>query len=297
MTPPAPSSLTGPLFVLLSALCASTTGLFQALAPAEATPWIIAGCRMFTGAAAIALFLAVTGRRVSLHGWKWRWVFGYAAALLFFQLSFFTALPLIGVAVGTVVSIGTTPVFSGLFNWVLRRERPGGAWFVATAAALAGLWLVNDPGEASFSLTGLFFAVCAGACFAAELSIGRHLTESHGAEEAILLVMLLIGATLIPAFFVEPVAWILTPRGFAVAAALGVVTAAMNFVFMVEGLKTAAPPVAATLALAEPMGAALLGIFALGEPCTLRTLCGITAIFAAILLLIGREARKAKAGG
>ena len=71
----------------------------------------------------------------------------------------------------------------------------------------------------------------------------------------------------------------------------------MNIVFMVEGLKTMAPPVAATLVLGAPMGASFLVIFALDEPCTLRTPCGITTSFAASLLLIGAEAGKAKAGG
>lgn len=39
------------------------------------------------------------------------------------------------------------------------------------------------------------------------------------------------------------------------------------------------------------MGAALLGIFALGEPSSLQTIAGIGAIFAAILILIAREKR------
>ena len=36
------SRLAGPILILLSALCFSVTGTLQALAPAGATPWVIA---------------------------------------------------------------------------------------------------------------------------------------------------------------------------------------------------------------------------------------------------------------
>lgn len=44
------SRLAGPILILLSALCFSVTGTLQALAPAGATPWVIAEVRMVTSA-------------------------------------------------------------------------------------------------------------------------------------------------------------------------------------------------------------------------------------------------------
>ncbi len=51
------SRLAGPILILLSALCFSVTGTLQALAPAGATPWVIAEVRMVTS----AFFLFLSG--------------------------------------------------------------------------------------------------------------------------------------------------------------------------------------------------------------------------------------------
>ncbi len=285
------SDLKGPLMVLASACCFSTSGFFQALAPDAATPFIVAFCRMFVGALSIGLFLAVKRRPLTLTGWNRRALFVYTAALFLFQVSFFSALPMTGVAVGTVVAIGSTPVFTGLFNIVLKHEYPSRLWYAATALALAGLWFIHSPEASGFSPLGLGLALFAGACYAANLSVARDATEGHSSEEAMFLVMSLIALALSPFLFVKPVAWIFTPRGMASALALGIVTAGLAFVLIIEGLKTTSPPLASTLALGEPMGAALLGIFALGEPCSGQTLAGIAAIFASIVILVASKCR------
>ena len=71
----------GPLFVLIGALCFSTSGFLQALAPEGASPYVVAGSRMILGS--LALFLLLKARRIqlSLKDWRWRYVLIYAFAL------------------------------------------------------------------------------------------------------------------------------------------------------------------------------------------------------------------------
>lgn len=63
-------------------------------------------------------------------------------------------------------------------------------------------------------------------------------------------------------------------------------TCALAFTFTVEGLKTTSAPVGATLALAEPLGAALLGILALNEPATCKTILGIGLMLTSVFVLV-----------
>ena len=77
-----------------------------------------------------------------------------------YQLCFFSAVRLTGVAVGTVVAIGSGPVLTGLIS----RLTGGGPltvrWMVATAGAVGGCALLVASGRAAgVSLAGVGLAL------------------------------------------------------------------------------------------------------------------------------------------
>ena len=102
----------------------------------------------------------------------------------------------------------------------------------------------------------------------------------------------MVALGLIPLALTQNNEWLFSVHGVLIAMGLGIISTAVAFSLTVSGIKTTPTPVAATLALGEPMGAALLGILALGEPCTMNTIFGIGLIFAAVLLLIYVETKK-----
>ena len=179
-----------------------------------------------------------------------------------------------------------TPIASGIMSTILEKKAPPRAWYPATLLAVIGLILMNSVEGAPLDPFGLALSVFAGICYAVELAVAKPLTEHHTAEESMMVVMFLVGLGLLPFFFFHPVSWVLTAKGLAVTTGLGVITAACAFSLLVKGLKTTPPAIASTLALAEPMGAALLGIFALGEACSTKTAIGIALIMASILVLV-----------
>lgn len=286
------SGIRGPLFVLIGALCFSTSGFFQALAPEGATPYVVAASRMFLGSLTLFLFLKMRRVKVSLQGWCWRYIFIYAFALWLYQIAFFNSVLVVGVAVGTVVSIGVTPFFCGLLYAFQEKKLPDTAWFFSTAVAVSGLVLINSMDNATFETSELLLPILAGACYSVEISVSKHLTEAHSAEEAMMIITGLVGLGLVPFLVYFPVHWVFTLHGFAIALALGVMTCALAFTFTVEGLKTTSIPVGATLALAEPLGAALLGILALKEPSTPKTVLGIGLMLASVFVLVVAEMRR-----
>lgn len=286
------NSLKGPALVLAGSLCFSTSGFLQAIAPSGATPFVIGGSRLLIGALVLLLFILLGEKKPSFRHWPWKHVGMYAVALWLYQISFFHAVLAVGVAVGTVVSIGVTPVVSGLITWAKDKKSPSFMWCLATALAVTGLFLMNDMSGSKFDSFDLLLPVFAGACYAVEICVSKPLTERHTAQESMMLIMFLAGLGLLPFFFFNPVSWILTGEGMLVVLGLGVVTAACAFSLMTAGLKDTPAPIASTLALGEPMGAALLGILVLQEPCPAQTLAGIVCIFMSILLLIFFEPGK-----
>lgn len=68
------AGIRGPLLVLTGALCFSTSGFLQALAPEGATPYVVAGCRMLLGAFSLYLFLKWRRVGISFRGWSWRYI-------------------------------------------------------------------------------------------------------------------------------------------------------------------------------------------------------------------------------
>ena len=97
------------LLVLLSALCFGTTGTATALGPDGIDPSATGAMRILIGGGLLA---ALAWRRDGR--WSWRWILVGAAGVATFQLAFFAAIDRTGVAVGTVVALGSGPVFTGL---------------------------------------------------------------------------------------------------------------------------------------------------------------------------------------
>src|SRR6185436_13523427 len=112
------------LQVLLAAVCFGTTGTAQAIGPA-ASPVAVGAARIVIGGATVA---------------------GIAVGVCVYQLSFFAAVNLTGVAVGTVVAIGTGPAAAGMLGRVVNGERLTGRWALATLCAAAGVVLLAGEG-------------------------------------------------------------------------------------------------------------------------------------------------------
>src|SRR4051794_41739342 len=83
-----------------------------------------------------------------------RGLVGMACAVALYQLSFFAAVRLTGVAVGTVVAIGTGPAAAGLLGRLVNGERLGARWAAATAAAAARVLLLARGGGGAIGPAG-----------------------------------------------------------------------------------------------------------------------------------------------
>jgi DME family drug/metabolite transporter len=274
------------LQVLLAALCFATTGTAQALGPSGTDPVGVGAARILVGGVLlVAVALSIPGA----FGGRWaaKPVLAAATAVASYQLAFFAAVADTGVAVGTIVALGSAPTLAGLLEWLLERRRPEPRWAVATALACVGVALLALSGaDASVSAPGIALAVVAGGSYAVyTLAAKRLLNGGHG-PEAVMAVAFGLGAVLLlPALLLSSPGWLLHADGMALALFLGVVPTAVAYVLFARGLRRLSASETATLTLAEPLTAGVLGAVVLAEPMTAASAAGAGLVLAGLLAL------------
>jgi DME family drug/metabolite transporter len=279
-------STTARLQVLLAAVCFGTTGTAQALGPAGTDPVGVGAARILVGGA-LLVAVALAGAR----GFRGRWAPGPVAAAVagvaVYQLAFFAAVADTGVAVGTIVALGSAPTLAGVFEWALERRRPDARWAVATALACAGVAvLALSGGGASVSAPGVALAVTAGGAYAVyTLAAKRLLTAGHAPEAVMAVAFGLAAIVLLPALALSGPGWLLRADGIALAVFLGVVPTALAYVLFARGLRGLSAAETATLTLAEPLTAGALGALVLGEELTAASGLGAGLILTGLLAL------------
>lgn len=277
----------GHWFVLGAALLWGTTGTAQAFAPTGFDPKVIGALRLLIGGI-VLLILALSRRELGkLSDWSWFPVILAAAFTASYQLCFFAAVAKTGVAIGTIVGIGSAPVFGGLLGLIFRGERPGKRWLLATVLAIIGCSLLSlSGGDIAIDPVGILLAIGAGASYAAYTLMIKGLLEKHS-PNAVMAVVVCVGAVMLSPLLVGcDLDWLLQPRSIAVVLHLGLATMALSYWLFARGLQTVQVATAVTLSLAEPMTAATLGIVVLGEQLNTQAFFGISLILSGLMVLL-----------
>lgn len=272
----------GSLYVLAAGVLWGTTGTAQALAPAGAQPLTVGAFRLLiAGAALVPIAYA---RRALPTGRRWpRLPTGLAvASMAAYQPLFFAAVAGTGVAVGTIVAIGSAPIIAGALAWIVSRERPSGRWAVATALAILGISLLFYGRDSTGAdPVGIVLALGAGLAYAVYVISSKELLDDHGADAVIAVVFGLSGLLLLPILVFADVDWVVSVHGALLMLYLGLVATALAYTLFARGLQILPVNQTVTLSLVEPLTAAALGILVLGEQVSPQALVG------GLLLLIG----------
>ena len=280
----------GVWFVLLAAVLWGTTGTAQALAPANATPLTVGYIRLSLGTVVLFLIAARQGHLKNLRDWSsWplRTTLLAGVAIAAYQLFFFAAVARTGVAVGTVVGIGSTPIAAGIFTYLAYRTFPGRRWTISTSLALLGCTLlILSGGNLSVNGLGILLAVGAGASYALYTLLTKQLLETQLRGAALAVTFLIGSILLLPILFLGDFSWLADPLGILVALHLGVITVGVSYTLYAMGLSIISVASTATLTLAEPLTAGLLGIFLLGEELSAMALAGIIFMLTGLLILV-----------
>lgn len=299
------------LAVLAAAVLFGTTGTSQALGPDDASPLAIGAVRLAIGGTGLALIAFALARRhrtraqrqgdavprdlrslrLSQRGLRpLALMVLTGVCLAVYQPLFFLGTERNGVAVGTVIALGSAPIMAGMLEWGLTRRVPSAAWMTATAMATVGVVLLGFGGDASggggTDPIGLLGSLGAAASFAVIANAQRRLLDEGWDPFTVVGAMGASSAaiSLIVLPFVD-LSWFATPAGLAMGVWLGIATISIAYVLFTWGLSGLTAATAATLTLGEPLTASILGIVVLGERLSALAVIGLVVLAAGLALL------------
>jgi DME family drug/metabolite transporter len=269
--------------VAVAAVLFATTGTAAELGPEALSPRTAGAWRALIGGVGLALWMWVRHRPVLIRSLDWPWVLVGGIAVAGYQVTFFDAVARTGVAVGTLVTIGTGPIVAGLIDGLLNRRPPSLRWLSGALAAIGGVGLLTlDAPDADAAGIGL--ALLAGTTFPFYGLAAQRLMRRVRPEVAIGAVF---GAG---AVLLAPLAVATTTEAFASAGSiftigyLGVFTLSIAYILWGLGLERLSLGVVIVVTLLEPAVASLLGVAVLGEPVTSSLLIGIVLVGTGVLL-------------
>jgi DME family drug/metabolite transporter len=219
-----------------------------------------------------------------------------AVAIAIYQLAFFAAVDQTGVAVGTVVAIGTGPAVAGVLGALVNGERLTARWAAATTLAAIGVVLLVAAGghDADVNIGGILLAMIAGSGYATYTVLAKGLLD-RGAEPIGVMAAGFAGAgvLLVPVLVIAGPGFLGAPGGVALALYLGAIPTALAYILFARGLRHLSSGETTTIVLAEPLTAVVLGIVVLGEQPGAIAIAGAALVLAglAVLALPGRRQR------
>lgn len=284
------------LLVIFSGICFGTTGTAQALGPKDASSLTIGAARLLVGSLLLILVAALGPRQAQAPIKKVRtsaWLIA-GLGMSFYQITFFAAVRSTGVAVGTVVALGSAPALTGLLSWIAFRHRPSRIWFVATAIAVVGVATIATSGaSAHVKPVGVLLALGAGLSYALFAVSSKEILHSGISTENVMARVFAIGAVpLLPILVIGNTHWLFTSRGIALALWLGLVPTAIAYLAYGAGLRHMHANEASTLTLAEPITATLLGLFILHQHLGAPAWSGVALVFIGLVLLSLQRTRQ-----
>jgi DME family drug/metabolite transporter len=266
-------------------LCGTTGTALTRLAP-DASALNAGATRLLIGGISLVAIAFANRRRPSELRTHSRWLAAGAVAVALYQLCFFTGTTRTGIALATVIALGSAPVFSGLINATILRRRPTHAWAAGTALAVVGIALIarSQPTDRT-DLGGILAALGAGLAWAIYAMIGQERITAGLDSTCCMAAMFLGGAILsMPLLAVGNTHWMTTKNGIALSLYLGVITVGVVYTCLGWGLRKIPAPTVVTLTLAEPMTAAVLSTVILHQSIGITGWVGVAIVLTALVI-------------
>ena len=273
------------LFLAGACLCFGTSGTAQALGPDNSSPLVVGAARLLLGA--IGLFALIKFREPKNLPRNLLWVGALAVAL--FQVTFFSGVRLTGVAMGTVIALGSAPAITAILNWVIYKKLPTIRWIFATSVTATGITLLFlSKGEIKINLAGVLLSLGAGASYASYALVSKELLNRGVTPNVVMSTLFIRGAVLtapLLLLLLNNSAWFFKLDSFATILWLSFISLTLAYFLYIRGLAQTSTSNAATITLIEPVTATFLAAVILREAITLGQWIGIILVIAGLALV------------
>ena len=278
------TDLGGVGFVLFAAIAWGTTGTAASFAP-DVPAVAIGAAAMGIGGLLQALlaFSSIRACRAGLGRNRRNLVLG-ALAVAIYPLAFYASMRLAGVAVGTVISLGSAPLLSALIENRLEGRRLTLRWATGAAIGLAGIGLLST-GEGAHVATGgdivagALLGLVAGGTYALYSWTARRMMNAGIPSRAAMgSTFGLGGILLMPVLAATGAPFLDSTVNFSVGAYMALVPMFLGYVAFGQGLSRVPASVATTITLFEPVVAAILAVIVVGERLPAMSWLGVALI-------------------
>ena len=280
--------------VLFAAVLWGTTGTATTFLPTSAQPLTIAAARSAVGGFSLLLIMVLM-KKINFHTWPWKATLVAALCMAIFQPLFFTSVRLTGIAIGTVVAIGSAPIFSGVIEWLFLKMRPSRSWAMATAMSVIGCSLLFLNKDAlTVNPIGVLFSLIAGLGFAVYTIVSKAVLSKVEAIPAVAMTFSMSSLMLLPFILSFDNTWIIEPSSISNVLYLGLMTTSVAYILFLKGLQRVPSSSAVTLSLGEPLTAAILSVFMVGEILSPVSWIGVFLLLGGILVLTFSGRKRSK---
>ncbi len=284
------------ILIAVAAVSWGTTGSVTAVlvARAGAGALVIGAVRMLVAAVLLAGIARWAGGALRVHpADRWRCL-ALGVCMAAFQATYFSAVTLVGIAVAALIAICCAPLLiAGLAAAVLGERltaRVGGALVLGVAGT--ALLIVGPRSTADVSsrfVAGVLLALGASLVYALYVVLAKA-TLARTAPLPLAAAAFAVAAAVLVPVLAGPDVGRQLALGWPWLLYLGAVTTAGAYAIYTIGLREVPASVAGVAALVEPLTATLLGVFVFGERLGAAGVAGAGLLFAALGLLVTRDA-------
>ncbi|MFI7081219.1 DMT family transporter [Micromonospora sp. NPDC049903] len=310
-----PSVGRGILYIIIAAVAWGTGGAVAAilyamsgLGPVAVSFWRFVGGVLLLAVGHLVLrhrrparSTPVDGQSVGApqHGPRWPAIVTTGVGLAVYQTAYFAAVAYAGLAIATVVTLGSGPVLIAIGARLWTGERLGRAGAATVAMALVGLiLLVGGESAGRAPALGLACALLSATGYACVTLLNRKRgRDGTGGDPG----TTALGGFVVGMLVLLPLALLegILPtsgdvgRTLGLLAYLGAVPTALAYGLFFAGLASVRATTASVLALVEPVTAAVIAVLLLDERLTPVAVLGSSVLLGAVVVLALAERRAA----
>lgn len=285
------------LAVVVTSILWGTTGTVAAYAPQLSSLAVGAAALGLSGLLLALVALPQLKRESALLRAEKKLVILGAVAIMVYPLAFYTSMSTAGVAIGSVVSLASAPIFSGLVEWALEKRQLLSRWMVATMLGLTGSGLLLSSSLSSHGssgnqlMPGIALGLVAGATYATySWSSALLMTKGISRQAAMGAGFGLGGVLLMPVLLATGRSILESSTHVAVVGYMVLVPMFLGYLFFGYGLSRLPASTVTAITLLEPAVATLLAVIVVGERLALTGWLGI-ALFGLVLIVLSMPDR------
>ncbi|WP_159698917.1 DMT family transporter [Arthrobacter sp. 18067] len=291
--------------VITTATLWGTTGVASVLIP-QVNPIAVGAASVGIG----GLILGLISLKAVLKSFKTpgatRYIVLGALGLMLYMPLFYVSVSLTGAALGTIISIGSGPLFAGILEWIVDGKRVTAVWTVAMLVTVAGAGLLlaaredHGSGDAAGLIPGVVAGLVAGVTYALYAFATGRLIQPCGTRPDGMAHRTVVAA--IQGTAALPMLGLLALTGEGASGApvwsillyLAVIPTALGHTLFAFGLGRMKASTATLYTVLEPVVATILAVLILRETFRPEGWIGFPLVIAGLVLVNVRPKRRQK---